>query len=87
MPLLQVADDDRAAHRSFIATLGDKPPSHPVAPGPDRLRWVSAAANEVADGLVNDPPDQLKARLQALTPGNYTGVAAALAKRLDAGAA
>ncbi len=32
-------------------------------------------------------PAAEKARLQALTPGNYTGAAAALAKRLDAGAA
>lgn len=32
-------------------------------------------------------PAAEKARLQALTPANYTGVAAALAKRLDAGAA
>ena len=32
-------------------------------------------------------PAAEKARLQALTPANYTGVAAALARRLDAGAA
>jgi serine/threonine protein kinase len=67
-----------------IASLGEKPPTHAVPAGPDRLRWVAAAANEVADSLLNDPAEQLKARLHLLaeTHGHALGMGASDFRRV-----
>jgi serine/threonine protein kinase len=42
------------------------PPTRAVERGPDRLRWLAAAANEMAEVLLRSEPDQAPARLDAV---------------------
>lgn len=42
------------------------PPSQPIPPGPDRLRWLAVAANDLSDAMWQPDESGLPARLEAL---------------------
>ena len=41
-------------------------PHHPVAPGPERLRWLAIAANEIADAVWHSDEESLPVKLEAV---------------------
>jgi hypothetical protein len=43
-----------------------EPPGRPVERGAERLRWLSAAANETADAILRSEPEQLAGKLSAV---------------------
>jgi serine/threonine protein kinase len=43
-----------------------EPPTRAVERGPERLRWLAAAANEVADAILRSEPEQLAGKLSAV---------------------
>jgi serine/threonine protein kinase len=53
-------------------------PAQPLAPGPERLRWLSVAANEVADAVWHADDADLPPRLEAILQRHGRGLALAL---------
>ena len=50
----------------------------PLAPGPERLRWLAVAANEVADAVWHADGDALATRLDAIVQRHGRGLALAM---------
>lgn len=70
----------RGIVRCIERPQGDPPP---VAPGDpvERLRWVSVAANDMADAMLHCPPAQLDAKLEQISQ-RFAGVAALRGKTM-----
>ncbi|WP_395702921.1 protein kinase domain-containing protein [Aquabacterium sp.] len=51
--------------RCMLGSEGE-PPNRAVERGPDRLRWLAAAANEAADAILRNEPEHLSSKLAAV---------------------